>query len=146
MRFAIVLLTLALSAGLADANDEDAKLAKFFKSYLDEEFKHRPLEATRLGDSRYDDVDRRRAVLYLEKIRSKEVGDFSLTLRSHGLLELAFASTAFDGSFLETGAGKVLGTNKAPESTSQDTTDWKLRIISFLRLISSTRRTTVAEQ
>src|SRR5262245_19297251 len=55
MRRFIVVVTLALSAVEAGANDEDAKLAKFFKSYLDEEFKHRPLEATRLGDSRFDD-------------------------------------------------------------------------------------------
>jgi uncharacterized protein (DUF885 family) len=36
-------------------NDEDAKLVDFFKNYLDEEFRQRPLEATRLGDHRYDD-------------------------------------------------------------------------------------------
>ncbi|MCI0639423.1 MAG: DUF885 domain-containing protein [Gemmataceae bacterium] len=42
---------LAESAG---GQVEDAKLATFFKSFLDEEFKHRPLEATRLGDHRFD--------------------------------------------------------------------------------------------
>ena len=34
--------------------DEDAKLAAFFRRYLDDEMKHRPSEATRLGDHRYD--------------------------------------------------------------------------------------------
>src|SRR5262249_17076619 len=33
---------------------EDAKLNAFFKKYLDEEFRRRPLEATRLGDHRFD--------------------------------------------------------------------------------------------
>ncbi len=36
------------------AEDEDAKLTAFFKSYLDEAFRLRPLEATRLGDHRFD--------------------------------------------------------------------------------------------
>ena len=36
------------------AEDEDAKLAAFFKKYLDEQFKLRPLSATREGDHRYD--------------------------------------------------------------------------------------------
>jgi uncharacterized protein (DUF885 family) len=33
---------------------EDAKLNSFFKSYLDERFRQQPLEATRLGDHRFD--------------------------------------------------------------------------------------------
>jgi uncharacterized protein (DUF885 family) len=37
------------------SNDEDARLLAYFKAYLDEEFKLRPLEATRLGDHRFDD-------------------------------------------------------------------------------------------
>ena len=37
-----------------DLPGEDARLATFFKEYLDEEMKHRPLDATRLGDHRYD--------------------------------------------------------------------------------------------
>jgi uncharacterized protein (DUF885 family) len=45
----------ARSAGGA-ANAEDAKLEAFFKAYLEEEFRQRPLEATRLVDHRYDDV------------------------------------------------------------------------------------------
>src|SRR5688572_15250560 len=35
------------------ADDEDAKLAAFFRDYLDTEFEHRPMEATRLGDHRF---------------------------------------------------------------------------------------------
>lgn len=55
MRVFIAMATLGLIAATADANEEDGRLAAFFKSYLDTEFKHRPLEATRLGDSRFDD-------------------------------------------------------------------------------------------
>jgi uncharacterized protein (DUF885 family) len=36
------------------ANGEDAKLTAFFKKYLDAAFRRRPLEATRLGDHRFD--------------------------------------------------------------------------------------------
>ncbi len=39
---------------LADPASEDPKLAAFFDAFLEEEFKHRPLEATRLGDHRFD--------------------------------------------------------------------------------------------
>jgi uncharacterized protein (DUF885 family) len=35
--------------------DEDAKLAAFFKDYLEEFMKNAPLDASRLGDHRYDD-------------------------------------------------------------------------------------------
>ncbi len=34
---------------------EDVRLARFFKQYLDEEFRLKPLDATRLGDHRFDD-------------------------------------------------------------------------------------------
>ena len=37
------------------AESEDDKLTAFFKAYLEEEFQHRPLDATRLGDHRFDD-------------------------------------------------------------------------------------------
>jgi uncharacterized protein (DUF885 family) len=47
------LLFLCLPASPA-ADDEDAKLAAFFKRYLEDEFRQRPLEATRLGDHRFD--------------------------------------------------------------------------------------------
>src|SRR5256885_12794789 len=36
------------------AQEADDKLAAFFKNYLDEMFKQRPLEATQLGDHRFD--------------------------------------------------------------------------------------------
>lgn len=55
MRTCIVLMTIALAAGVAAARDEDARLAAFFKDHLEAEFRHRPLEATRLGDPRFDD-------------------------------------------------------------------------------------------
>ena len=45
-----------LVAGSARAADSaDDKLTAFFKAYLEEEFKHRPYDATRLGDHRFDD-------------------------------------------------------------------------------------------
>ncbi|HYT94045.1 MAG TPA: DUF885 domain-containing protein [Gemmataceae bacterium] len=48
----------AVGSPLADSavqgDSEDSRLAAFFKEYLDREFKHRPLEATRLGDHRFD--------------------------------------------------------------------------------------------
>jgi uncharacterized protein (DUF885 family) len=37
------------------AEDEDARLGVFFTEYLNELFRERPLEATRLGDHRFDD-------------------------------------------------------------------------------------------
>lgn len=46
---------LAACAGPAPAADEDAKLAAFFKEYLDEYMRHNPYEASRLGEHRYDD-------------------------------------------------------------------------------------------
>lgn len=50
------LIATALAAGLplASAQDADAKLNAFFKDYLDEHFRQRPLETTRLGDHRFD--------------------------------------------------------------------------------------------
>ncbi len=47
-----VLLAPLPAAGPAPAEDE--RLATFFKAYLDEELKQRPLEATCLGDHRFD--------------------------------------------------------------------------------------------
>jgi len=44
----------SIAADKADAT-EDATLAAFFRAYLDEDFTHRPLEATRLGDQRFMD-------------------------------------------------------------------------------------------
>jgi uncharacterized protein (DUF885 family) len=45
----------AASGAARAAESEDDRLAAFFKAYLDEEFKRRPLEATQLGDHRFDD-------------------------------------------------------------------------------------------
>src|SRR4030088_1437126 len=36
------------------AGDEDVRLARFFKNYLDEQFKLQPYSATRAGDHRFD--------------------------------------------------------------------------------------------
>jgi uncharacterized protein (DUF885 family) len=49
----VLIFLVILPAGAADS--EDARLAAFFKSYLDEAFRLRPLDATRLGDHRFDD-------------------------------------------------------------------------------------------
>ncbi len=51
----VALLVLATFApALFAQNTEDEKLTAFFKSYLDEHFRQQPLEATRLGDHRFD--------------------------------------------------------------------------------------------
>src|SRR5262245_17726558 len=49
-----IMLIPVLSATAA-GNDEDEKLAAFFTRHIDEQMKHRPSEATRLGDHRFDD-------------------------------------------------------------------------------------------
>src|SRR5262245_41710870 len=36
------------------AQNSDAKLEEFFKAYLDAHFQQQPLEATRMGDHRFD--------------------------------------------------------------------------------------------
>jgi uncharacterized protein (DUF885 family) len=60
MKSALVCLPLCLfvltwlAAPLSAAESEDARLTAFFKAYLDEAFRRRPLEATRLGDHRFD--------------------------------------------------------------------------------------------
>jgi uncharacterized protein (DUF885 family) len=48
----VIAAMIPCAATAADA--EDARLTAFFKAYLDEEFRARPLEATRLGDHRFD--------------------------------------------------------------------------------------------
>ncbi len=61
MTFQTTLLVLPLLAVLAAApppradEAEDSRLTTFFKAFLDAEFRERPLEATRLGDHRFDD-------------------------------------------------------------------------------------------
>ena len=49
-----VLAVLLATASSAFAQDADARLETFFKQYLDRYFELRPLEATRLGDRRFD--------------------------------------------------------------------------------------------
>ncbi|HMF20244.1 MAG TPA: DUF885 domain-containing protein, partial [Gemmataceae bacterium] len=57
-RFFAALIMLLWANPLAESGPEsateDGKLNTFFKKYLDEEFRRRPLEATRLGDHRFD--------------------------------------------------------------------------------------------
>src|SRR6266446_5115937 len=47
-------LLLFLSASGVLAQDADPKLDRVFRAYLDDYFRLRPLEATRLGDHRFD--------------------------------------------------------------------------------------------
>jgi uncharacterized protein (DUF885 family) len=59
-RLLVCLLLLPLAGPQAGspagpADSEDARLTAFFKDYLEQEFRQRPLEATRLGDHRFDD-------------------------------------------------------------------------------------------
>jgi uncharacterized protein (DUF885 family) len=51
----LVFLTIAPPPALGQTS-EDAKLSSFFKSYLDEHFRQQPLEATGLGDHRFDSL------------------------------------------------------------------------------------------
>src|ERR1041385_972629 len=54
-RVVAVACALILSAGIAWAQPaENEKLESFFKSYLEDVFRQRPLEATKLGDHRFD--------------------------------------------------------------------------------------------
>src|ERR1700730_3912277 len=47
-------LTLTSPALSLAAENEDARLTAFFQKYLDESFRLRPMDATRLGDHRFD--------------------------------------------------------------------------------------------
>src|SRR5438093_10509542 len=57
MRTIVLLLVVVMTsiAVAARAQDADAALNAFFKNYLEDELKHRPLMAMQLGDHRYDD-------------------------------------------------------------------------------------------
>jgi uncharacterized protein (DUF885 family) len=72
-----VLALLAAHSQPAFAQEADAKLETFFKKYIEEHFQQSPLEATRLGDHRFDhlldDVSR--------EARAKWVGQTRQTLR-----------------------------------------------------------------
>ncbi len=50
-----LLMALALSTSVLAASDEDAKLATFYRGYLDEFFQQQPYDATLLGEHRFDD-------------------------------------------------------------------------------------------
>src|SRR5262245_41990981 len=49
------IITGLTAAAAAATTDDSAVLESFFKEYLDEHLRQRPLEATQLGDHRYDD-------------------------------------------------------------------------------------------
>jgi uncharacterized protein (DUF885 family) len=49
-----LLLASAVSTSFAQTGEDDNKLNNFFKHYLDERFQRQPLEATTLGDHRFD--------------------------------------------------------------------------------------------
>src|SRR5262245_41108885 len=50
----LCILGMATEGRSAEKDNEDARLTAFFRKYLDEEFRHRPMEATRLGDHHFD--------------------------------------------------------------------------------------------
>ncbi len=52
---AVLALGVFLIGPARAAESEDDKLTAFFKAYLEDEFQHKPLDATRLGDHRFDD-------------------------------------------------------------------------------------------
>ncbi len=56
VRWTLVLWSLLVTTATAQstAKDADTQLAQFFRAYLDEAFAMRPLEATMLGDHRFD--------------------------------------------------------------------------------------------
>ncbi len=57
LKSAVIGLLVFVAAGLSSgmAQESDAKLVAFFREYLEECFRQRPLEATRYGDHRFDD-------------------------------------------------------------------------------------------
>jgi uncharacterized protein (DUF885 family) len=67
---------LAIGAGVISAHgqDMDKKLSTFFQDYLETEFRHQPLEATELGDHRFDSLldDLSREALAARRVRAAE--------------------------------------------------------------------------
>jgi uncharacterized protein (DUF885 family) len=67
---------LAIGAGVisAQGQDMDKKLSTFFQDYLETEFRHQPLEATELGDHRFDSLldDLSREALAARRVRAAE--------------------------------------------------------------------------
>jgi uncharacterized protein (DUF885 family) len=70
---AAVVMFVQASSPAGNAEDEDRRLTAFFRSYLDQEFRLRPVEATRLGDHRFDnlldDLSPRARAHWLEQTR-----------------------------------------------------------------------------
>jgi uncharacterized protein (DUF885 family) len=66
----------AIGAGIISAHgqDMDKKLSTFFQDYLETEFRHQPLEATELGDHRFDSLldDLSREALAARRVRAAE--------------------------------------------------------------------------
>src|SRR5438067_1119588 len=54
LRFVPVMLALGVAA--AAGQESDAKLDRFFKRYLEESFQLRPMQATQLGNHRFDNL------------------------------------------------------------------------------------------
>jgi len=54
--FVAVLCVLAAGPVPASAQDQDARLYSFFQQYLEAHFREQPIEATRLGDHRFDNL------------------------------------------------------------------------------------------
>lgn len=73
LRLLVIPLMLAFGARAASAQTEDAKLDSFFKRYLDERFRLRPMSATEMGDHRFDaqleDLTPKARRLWLEQTR-----------------------------------------------------------------------------
>jgi uncharacterized protein (DUF885 family) len=67
---------LAIGAGIISAHGQemDKKLSTFFQDYLETEFRHQPLEATELGDHRFDSLldDLSREALAARRARAAE--------------------------------------------------------------------------
>ena len=55
-RFLPIVCALAAGSMFVSAQDQDARLYSFFQEYLDAHFREQPLEATRLGDHRFDSL------------------------------------------------------------------------------------------
>jgi uncharacterized protein (DUF885 family) len=55
LMLSLPLTLFCLTAAAPAEETEDAKLTSFFKAYLEDLFRQRPMEATILGDHRFDD-------------------------------------------------------------------------------------------
>jgi uncharacterized protein (DUF885 family) len=71
-----ILAVLAIGAGVISApgQDMDKKLNNYFHDYLETQFRHQPLEATQLGDHRFDSLldDLSREALAARRVRDVE--------------------------------------------------------------------------